>query len=224
MRVLVVEDYAPLRRSLVRGLKEAGYAVDAVEDGNDGLEYASTDSYDVVVLDVMLPGIDGFEVLRTLRSRNIASRVLLLTARDQVRDRVHGLDLGADDYLVKPFALAELLARIRSLVRRRHQMHSPVLSIGPLEIDTGGRVVKRDGSTVDLTAREYSILEILALRAGRTVTREEICDAIYDFQAERSSNVVDVYIGYLRKKIERPGEPKLLETRRGLGYILGDKA
>ncbi|MEZ4649546.1 MAG: response regulator transcription factor [Candidatus Eisenbacteria bacterium] len=221
MRVLIVEDYAPLRRSLLRGLKEAGYAVDAVEDGNDGLEYASTDSYDVVVLDVMLPGLDGFEVLKALRSRNVSSRILLLTARDQVKDRVHGLDLGADDYLVKPFALAELLARIRALVRRRHEASSPVLSVGPLEIDTGGRQVKRDGETIDLTAREYSILEILAHRAGRIVTRDEIYDAIYDFQAERSSNVVDVYIGYLRKKIERPGEPKLLETRRGLGYVLG---
>ncbi len=220
MRVLVVEDYAPLRRSLERGLREAGYAVDAVADGADGLAYARCDVYDVVVLDVMLPSMDGLTVLERLRGDGNAARVLLLTARDTVDDRVNGLDRGADDYLVKPFAFEELLARVRALVRRRHRQARPTITIDDLEIDTSARAVRRGGEPVELTAREYSILEVLARRVDQVVTRDEIWDAIYDFDAERGSNVVDVYVGYIRRKLERNGRRRLLHTRRGIGYVL----
>lgn len=201
MRILVVEDYEPLRRSLVRGLTEAGFAVDGVGNGEEGLNYATSVTYDVVVLDLMLPGSDGFEVIRGLRATNSESRILVLTARGSVDDRVRALDLGADDYLVKPFAFAELKARVRALQRRRYQQASPVIRVGELEIDTSARVVRRAGRAVDLTAREYSILEVLAAGRGRVISRDEILDRIYDFGAERNSNLVDVYIGYLRRKL-----------------------
>jgi DNA-binding response OmpR family regulator len=222
MRVLVVEDYPPLRTSVARGLREAGHAVDVAADGTEGLALATASDYDVVVLDLMLPGTDGLTVLRTLRARRAEARVLILTARDGLKDRVRGLDLGADDYLVKPFALEELLARVRALVRRRYGAASPVVRIAGLEIDTGGRVVLANGERVDLTAREYSILEVLALRAGRIVTREEISEHVYDWAADVASNVVDVYVGYLRRKLGAAGLPPLIRTHRGIGYSLGE--
>lgn len=220
MRILVIEDYEPLRRSLVRGLREAGYAVDSASDGEEGSDFAEAAPYDVIVLDIMLPRRDGFAVLRRLRDRKSPSRVLILTAKDRVDDRVRGLDLGADDYLVKPFAFDELMARVRALQRRRYEQTSPTIKIADLEIDTNARVVRLSGRPVDLTAREYSILELLAARKGQVVTRDEISDRIYDFDAERNSNVVDVYIGYLRRKLESDGTPRLIHTRRGLGYVL----
>jgi DNA-binding response OmpR family regulator len=224
MRILVVEDYPPLRLSLTRGLREAGYAVDAVADGEQALAYAEAGDYDLIVLDIMLPVVDGLSVLRRLREERRPARVLLLTAKDTVADRVSGLDLGADDYLVKPFAFAELLARVRALVRRAYAKAAPTIRVGDLEIDTAARRVRRAGREIELTAREYSILEILAHRAGCVVTRDEISAAIYDFDAEPGSNIVDVYIGYLRRKIEGEGEARLIRTRRGLGYVLDGEA
>ncbi len=220
MRILVVEDYTPLRHSLTRGLREAGYAVDAVADGEHGLAYIEAGAYDLIVLDIMLPVIDGLTLLRSLRAKRRPDRVLLLTAKDSVTDRVGGLDLGADDYLVKPFAFEELLARVRVLVRRGYDKSSPTIRIADLEIDTAARRVRRGSRDVELTAREYSILEFLAHRAGHVVTRDEIWESIYDFESEHGSNVVDVYVGYLRRKLELAGEPRLIRTRRGLGYVL----
>jgi len=220
MRILVVEDFPPLRMSLARGLREAGYAVDAVSDGNTAFSYAEAHDFDVIVLDIMLPGMDGLALLERLRSRHHPAQVLLLTARDTVEDRVNGLDRGADDYLVKPFAFDELLARVRALVRRRHTRPSPEIHVDDLVVDTAARRVTRGGKDIDLTAREYSILEVLALRTGQTLTRDEISDAIYDFAEEHGSNVVDVYIGYIRKKLRAAGDTPLIHTRRGLGYML----
>lgn len=221
MRVLLVEDYAPLRESIAQALQEAGYAVDASADGEDGLWHARSNEYDAVVLDIMLPKLDGLAVLKRLRQSGRRTPVLLLTARDTVEDRVTGLDAGADDYLIKPFALPELLARVRSLVRRGYDAADPLVRVHDLEIDTVGRSVQRAGKRIELTAREYALLEYLALRAGHVVSRAEIWEHVYDFRFEVESNVVDVYIGYLRKKLERPGRPRLIQTRRGQGYVLG---
>ena len=220
MRILVVEDYPSLRQSVTRGLREAGFAVDAVADGVEGLSFAETGSYDVILLDIMLPGMDGLAILKRLRAQRCPSRVLVVTAKDALRDRVTGLDIGADDYLVKPFAFEELLARVRVLIRRRYEQSTPLVQIGDLEIDTVGRMVRRGGRNVGLTAREYAILETLAAHAGRVVTREQIEDRVYDFASERGSNVVDVYVGYLRRKLEQDGGSRLIHTRRGLGYVL----
>lgn len=221
MRILVVEDYAPLRTSLAQGLSEQGFAVDSASDGEEGLWYARSAAYDVIVLDLMLPKVDGWTVLRRLRAEDNPAGVLVLTARDALDDRIAGLDLGADDYLVKPFALAELLARVRALVRRRYGIKDPVLRIADLEINTRSRGVMRGGAPIELTAREYALLEYLASRAGELVSRTDIWEHVYDFHASAQSNVVDVYIGYLRKKLDRPGSPALIHTRRGQGYVLG---
>ena len=220
MRVLVIEDYLPLRRSITQGLREAGFVVDASGDGEDGLWHARTNDYDVVVLDLMLPRLDGLSLLKRLRQAGSLVHVLILTARDGVEDRVHGFDLGADDYLVKPFAFEELVARVRALVRRKYGAKSPVLRVADLEIDTGARRARRAGRVLDLTAREYALLHYFALRAGRLVTRPEIWEHLYDFASETSSNVVDVYVGYLRRKLEDDGLPRLIHTRRGEGYVL----
>jgi len=220
MRALVVEDYAPVRTAVVEGLTENGFAVDSSADGEEGLWFAQQNPYDVIVLDLMLPKLDGLGVLQKLRASGSTVPVLVLTARDGVDDRVRGLDTGADDYLVKPFAFAELLARVRVLVRRRYDA-APVIRIGDLEIDTTKRAVKRGDESIVLSAREYALLEYLALRAGQLVTRTEIWEHVYDFHSDAHSNVVDVYIGYLRKKLEREGAAKLIHTRRGQGYVLG---
>jgi DNA-binding response OmpR family regulator len=224
MRILVVEDYEPLRRSLVKGLREDGHAVDDSGDGEEGLSYAEASVYDVIILDVMLPGMDGFRILKRLRDRQSPSRVLILTAKDTVDDRVRGLDLGADDYLIKPFAFEELKARLRALERRAYRRTSPVITIGDLEVDTSARLVRLAGEHVEMTAREYSILEFLAVRKGEVVTRDQISSRIYDFNTDRDSNIVDVYIGYLRKKLERTGHARLIHTRRGFGYVLDDES
>ena len=221
MRVLIVEDYSPLRRSLAQGLQEAGFAVDASADGEDGLWHAQSNDYDVIVLDLMLPRLDGLTVLQRLRQAGKSVHVLILTARDGLGDRVRGIDAGAADYLVKPFAFEELLARVRALVRRKYAAKSPCLRVGDLEIDTNARKVRRAGRDVELTAREYALLHFLALRHGQLVTRPEIWEHIYDFASETQSNVVDVYIGYLRRKLEARGQPRLIHTRRGEGYMLG---
>jgi DNA-binding response OmpR family regulator len=218
--VLIVEDYGPLLRSVGQGLREAGYAVDAVSDGEDGLATAEASPFDAIVLDLMLPTLDGFEILRRLRQGGSSAAVLVLTARDAVRDRVRALDLGADDYLVKPFAFEELLARLRAIIRRRYQAPASVIRVGDLEIDAVARSVRRAGRTIGLSAREYALLEYLAARRGQVVSRTEIWDHLYDFASDPSSNVVDVYIGYLRKKIDSQEAVKLIHTRRGQGYVL----
>ncbi len=222
MRVLLVEDYAPVRNSVTQGLREAGFAVDAASEGEEGLWYATSNEYDVIVLDLMLPKIDGLTILSRLRQAGNAAAVLILTARDALDDRVKGLNLGADDYLVKPFAFEELLARVRAMVRRKYEAKDPVIRIEDLEIDTSARTVRRAEKVIELTAREYALLQFLALRRGQVVSRTDIWEHVYDFNAVTESNVVDVYIGYLRKKIERPDLPKLIHTRRGQGYVLGD--
>jgi DNA-binding response OmpR family regulator len=221
MRVLVIEDYEPLRKSLTQGIEEAGFAVDASGDGAEGLWYARSHDYDAIVLDLMLPSLDGLSILSKLRREGASAGILILTAKDTLADRVKGLDLGADDYLVKPFALAELLARLRALVRRKYDASDPIIRIDDLEIDTGGRTVSRGGRRIDLSAREYGLLEFLAMRAGRVVSRTDVWEHVYDFHCDPGSNVVDVYVGYLRRKIEGPGQAKLIHTRRGQGYLLG---
>ena len=223
MRVLLVEDFELLRDSLAQGLREAGYAVDAAADGEEGLWYAQSNPYDVFILDLMLPKIDGLTLLKKLRENNSHTHVLILTARDSPEDRVRGLDLGADDYLPKPFVFAELLARVRALVRRKYQIKSPVVRVADLEVDTSARLVRRGGKPIDLSPREYVLLEFLAARAGTVVTRGDIWEHLYDFNSENDSNVVEVFIAHLRKKIEEAGRPRLIHTRRGHGYLLGEQ-
>jgi DNA-binding response OmpR family regulator len=220
MRVLLVEDYMPLRESVTQALEEAGFAVDASADGEEGLWYARSSDYDAIVLDIVLPKLDGLSVLQQLRKAGSRTPVLLLTAKDTVADRVTGLDLGADDYLVKPFALEELLARVRALLRRKYDAADPIIHVQDLEVNTVSRIVRRGGERIDLTAREYALLEFLARRMGEIVSRTEIWEHVYDFRSNVESNVVDVYVGYLRKKIERGGLPRLIHTRRGQGYVL----
>lgn len=222
MRILLIEDYGPLRKSVAQGLRETGYAVDTAGDGEEGLWYASANDYDAIILDLMLPKLDGLTILRRLRKEGNAVHVLILTARDSLEDRVRGLNLGADDYLVKPFAFDELVARVRALVRRRYAAKEPVLRVADLEVDTLARRVRRGGQAIDLTAREYALLEFLAARAGRPVSRTEIWDHLYDFAAEPRSNVINVYVGRLRRKLESGGRPRILHTRRGMGYVLGE--
>ncbi len=220
MRLLVIEDYAPLANSVCQGFREAGYAVELARDGAEGLALAMGAPFDALILDVMLPGLDGFEVLKAIRAAHRDLGVVLLTARDAVKDRVHGLDLGADDYLVKPFAFEELLARVRSVIRRRYKSPTGTFKVGDLELDASSRIVTRAGIPIVLSAKEFALLEYLISRRGEIVTRAEIWDHAYDFASEPSSNVVDVYIGYLRKKIDQGHEVKLIHTRRGQGYVV----
>ena len=220
MRVLIIEDSERLQRSLSTGLRKAGYAVDVTGNGKDGLWYARSNDYDVIVLDLMLPGLDGLSLLRQLRAAGRDTHVLILTAKDTIEDRVLGLRTGADDYLIKPFAFDELLARVQTLARRQHGVKNPQITIGDLRVDTAARTCRRGEEPIDLSAREYAVLEYLALRHGQVVTRTEIEHHIYDDQAEPMSNVVDAAIYALRKKIDLPDAPSLIHTRRGLGYVL----
>lgn len=210
-----------MQKSLAKGLREADFAVDVTGDGKEGLWYAMSNDYDVIILDLMLPKLDGMSILKQIRAENKNNHVLILTAKDTVEDRIKGLDLGADDYMVKPFAFGELLARIRALMRRRYEHKSPGIKIDDLHIDTVSRRVWRANEEIILTSREYMLLEYLAGRAGQVVSRTDIWEHIYEFNSEASSNVVDVYVGYLRKKIEKESKPPLLRTIRGQGYILG---
>jgi DNA-binding response OmpR family regulator len=223
MRVLLVEDHKPLVRSLKRGLEEEGFAVDVAEDGEEGDFKGRTANYDVIILDLMLPKMDGLSVLKSWRRMGLKTQVLLLTARDTTEDKVAGLDLGADDYLTKPFQLEELLARLRALIRRSHQVKDPVLRAHDLEIDTAARTVKRAGQHIHLTPREYALLHLLAYNRGKVVTRSMIWEHLYDEYDENTSNVVDVYIRYLRNKIDKGFDKRLIRNIRGVGYILGDE-
>ncbi|GAA5483606.1 response regulator transcription factor [Haloferula sargassicola] len=220
MRCLLVEDYPPLRENVAECLREEGHVVDASATGDEGLWFARNHPYDVIVLDIMLPNVDGLTILRKLRELQDKTPVLVISARDSVDQRVEGLDAGADDYLVKPFALAEMVARVRALVRRRYDRESPKLVTGDLEIDTVCRKVHRAGEEIQLTPREYALLEYLAYRAGHPVTRTDIWEHVYEDQEGGSSNTVDVYIGYLRKKLNAGGRPELIHTRRGVGYLI----
>jgi two-component system copper resistance phosphate regulon response regulator CusR len=220
MRILIIEDYGPLRQAIAQRLREEAFQVDEAVDGEQGLHLARTNEYPLILLDLMLPDRDGMEVLSDLRARGSDTAVLIMTARDAVPERITGLDAGADDYLVKPFALDELMARVRVLIRRRYGHNHSVLVVGDLEIDLRKRMARRGGVPISLTAREFALLELLALRRGGLVTRREIWEQIYDLNYEAVSNVVDVYIAHLRKKIERPGMVRLIHTRRGEGYVL----
>jgi len=224
MRILVVEDYLRLQRSLGTALRKSGYAVDLAGDGEEGLWQAESHQYDVIVLDIMLPKLDGLAVLERLRRRGSKVHVLVLTARDAISDRVQGLQAGADDYLVKPFALEEFLARVQALCRRAYGTKQNILVAGDLEVDILGRTVRRAGQPVELTAREYLLLEYLACRRGQVVSRGEIEDHIYDGQVDPMSNVVDSAICSLRKKLNGASAASLIHTRRGLGYVLEDAA
>ena len=184
--------------------------------------FTETTEFDVIVLDIMLPKKDGWSILEQLRQRGSQAHVLVLTAKDQLADRIRGLNLGADDYLVKPFAFEELLARVAALVRRKYNSKSPVIRVADLEIDRNTRTVRRSGEKIDLSAKELSLLEFLALRPGRVVSRDEISEHVYDFTSIPGSNVIDVYIRLLRRKLERADWPRLIHTRRGLGYVFGD--
>ncbi|MFG0328696.1 MAG: response regulator transcription factor [Phycisphaerales bacterium] len=220
MHILLVEDSRRLRDSLQTGLRRCGYAVDAAEDGEAGLRYALYNPYDVVVLDLMLPKLDGLSVLRQMRENEIDSHVLILTARGSVPDRVDGLREGADDYLVKPFAFDELVARIEALVRRRYDEKNPTIVVGPLTVDTTARLVMHDGSEIQLSRREYALLEYLAYRQGEIIDRREIEDHLYGEDNFPMSNAVDRLVCALRKKLEISGAESLIATRRGLGYVL----
>lgn len=215
MRVLVVEDEPELLDAVATALREEEYAVDTAGDGEDGLAKATTWDYDAILLDVMMPRLDGWEVLTRLR-RERKTPVLLLTARDAVADRVRGLDAGADDYLVKPFALAELLARVRALVRRSAGQPSPEIVVGEVVIDTARKAVRRQGSDVVLTAREYAIVELLAMRRGQVVSRTHLYEHLFDENDDTLSNLIEVHVSNIRKKLGRD----FIATRRGLGYVV----
>jgi len=220
MRILLVEDYLPLQKSLAKGLREADFAVDVTGDGKEGLWYSKSNEYDVIILDIMLPGLDGLSILKQLRDAGNKTHILILTAKDTLEDKVKGLDFGADDYLIKPFAFEELLARLRALTRRNYQQKRTCITIEDIKIDLNKQQVYKNGQLVILTPREYALLEYLAMRAGEIVTRTDIWEHVYDFNSSATSNVVDVYIGYLRKKLETQGKAALIHTIRGRGYML----
>jgi DNA-binding response OmpR family regulator len=218
--VLLVEDHKPLVRALRQGLEEEGFAVDVALDGEEADYKARTATYDAIVLDLMLPKKDGMTLLQEWRKGGLQAHVLVLTARGTLDDKVRGLDTGADDYLTKPFELEELLARLRALIRRGHQVKDPVIRVLDLEIDTATRTVKRGGQAIHLTPREYALLQFLAFHRGRVVSRTMIWEHLYDEHDENTSNVVDVYIRYLRNKIDKGFDPPLILTRWGEGYLL----
>ncbi|HEX2911222.1 MAG TPA: two-component system response regulator RppA [Chloroflexia bacterium] len=220
MRILLVEDNRRLNLSLKTSLIEEGYAVDSAFDGPEALDLAEVTPYDSLILDVMLPGMDGLEVCRTLRLRGVKTPILMLTARDSVDDRVRGLDSGADDYLVKPFAMTELLARLRALLRREASNKSGLLEVADLSVDPATHFVERAGQDIKLTAKEYTLLEYFMRHPNQLLTREMVENHIWSYDFESSSNVVDVYVRRLRRKVDDPFEIKLLETVRGAGYRL----
>ncbi len=219
MRVLIVEDELSIAAYLKRGLEENGYAVDSASTGGEALEWTKSVPFDVIVLDVMLPEIDGFAVCRQLRRRKCSTPVLMLTARTGLDDRVKGLDAGADDYLSKPFALKELLARLRALTRRSSEIpKNPVIQLADLRVDTRSHRVTRGGKTIKLTAKAFAILECMLRSPDRVLTRAEIAEHVWNYDSVNQSNIVDVYIRNLRRSIDDPFEPKLIHTIRGTGY------
>lgn len=226
MRVLVVEDEHKIANAIKRGLELETYAVDVAYDGDSGLSSAQADDYDLIILDRMVPGsIDGVGICKSLRDAGDHTPVLFLTAKDQVRDRVAGLDAGADDYLVKPFAFEELLARMRALLRRPQDSVGMVLTSGSLKLDTATYAVERDGKQIHLSRREFALLEFMMRNQNRVLSKDAIMNHVWDFDADILPNTVEVYMGYLRSKIEKPFKsPSLIHTQRGFGYIFGAKA
>jgi DNA-binding response OmpR family regulator len=221
MRILVVEDERKVASFIRQGLAEEGHVVEVAGDGAVALELVlGSPAYDLVVLDVMLPKRDGLDVLKTLRARGVRTAVLILTARDAVADKVAGLDLGADDYLTKPFAFEELLARVRALLRRGTDQRASVLRLGDLALDPVTREARRGGRRIELTAREYSLLDYFLRQPGRVLTRPMIAEHVWGLDFDSESNIIDVYIGYLRRKVDAPGESRLLHTVRGSGYVM----
>ena len=220
MKLLVVEDSQRLSNALREGLRRLGFTVDLARNGRDGLAFAESNDYDVIVLDIMLPGLDGLSLLKKLRDRGRRAQVLILSAKDQVQDRVKGLELGADDYLIKPFAFEELVARIKVLARRRHDLKQPLVKVGSTCVDTARRVATVDGREVILTPREYSLLEYLALRRGRVVSKSQLHEALYDADSETESNVIEVLVSNVRRKIRQCGADNIVRTRRGFGYFI----
>lgn len=223
MRLLVVEDEPSLLKTIAKRLKEKGYSVDTAKNGKDGLAFAEAGDYDGIILDIMLPIIDGLTILKKLRANKVLAPVLLLTARDAIQDRVEGLDLGADDYLVKPFSFDELLARIRALLRRQGENREVVLGIGDLTLDTTTHVATRKGKNIELTTKEYAVLEYLLRNKEQLLTKSQIIEHVWDYSFDYNSNIVEVYIRYLRRKIDDDFEPKLIHTMRGSGYILKEQ-
>lgn len=220
MRILLVEDEPDAARMLAKGLREEAYAIDLAADGEQALEQVYLNNYDLIILDVMLPGRNGFDVCRELRATGSAVPILMLTARDAIEDRVEGLDSGADDYLPKPFDFEELLARVRALLRRRPALYPKVITIADLSIDTRARRVRRAGRDVELTAKEYALLEYLARRAGEVVGRADIAEHVWDETYDPFSKVIEVFIQRLRRKVDEAHDLKLIRTRRGEGYTL----
>lgn len=220
MRLLVVEDEYKIARFIRKGLIEEGYAVDIARNGEEALSYATSAPYDLIILDLLIPKIDGITVCRRLRESSLAVAILILTAKDSIEDRVTGLDAGADDYLVKPFAFAELLARIRALLRRPQSMTSNILQVSDLVLDLTRHRAERNGAPVDLAPTEYSLLEYLMRNACQVLTRTQILQHVWDYDFYGGSNIVDVYIRYLRKKIDEGHHKKLIRTIRGVGYSI----
>jgi len=223
MRILVVEDEKKLSAFIKRGLKEAGYAVDTADNGEEGLFLAETNPYDLIILDIMLPVLDGIKVCRQLRQGRVDIPVLMLTARDDVDDKISGLDAGADDYLTKPFSFPEFLARVRALLRRKNAVKITRLKVADLEIDQAARKVSRAGADIELTPTEYGLLEYLMLNNGHVVTRTMLSEHVWNDDFDAFSNVINVYINYLRKKVDHGHDRKLIHSLRGVGYILKDK-
>ena len=223
MRILVVEDEINLNELITEKLKDEHYGVDSCLDGKEALEYISMVDYDVIILDVMLPKINGFEVLKSIRSKNNRTPVILLTARSSIEDRVKGLDYGANDYLVKPFAFDELLARIRVMLRYSSENVNNIFTVADLTVDCDSRKVERNGNNIKLSAREFTLLEYMIRNKGKVLTRDKIEEHIWNFDYEGGTNVIDVYIRYLRKKIDDEYTPKLLHTIRGVGYVLREE-
>lgn len=220
MKLLVVEDEESLNEVIVKHLKKQGYSVDSCLDGDSVSYYLEMSEYDAVLLDVMLPGKSGFDILREMRQNGDDTPVLMLTARDSVEDKVKGLDTGADDYLTKPFSFDELMARIRMITRKRAGKHSNVYTYDDLVVDSGAKTVTRAGESIDLSAKEFALLELLIMNKGIVLTRETIEDHLWDYEYEGASNMVDVYIRYLRKKIDEGHDRKLIQTVRGQGYVM----
>ncbi len=222
MKILLVEDESKLADFIRKALAEERYTVDVVHDGEEALAAADIGAYDLFILDIMLPGIDGLTVCKELRGREISSPILLLTAKSKLYDKVRGLDLGADDYLTKPFDLEELLARVRALLRRQKQKKTVILRVGDLTLNQADRKVARAGQTIELTAKEYALLRYLMLNAGEVVPRTMIIEHVWDVESAAFTNVVDVYINYIRGKVDRGFHPPLIHTVRSVGYIIKD--
>ena len=220
MRLLVVEDEKKVANFIKQGLEEEGYAVDVALNGEEGLGMALDQVHDLVILDISLPKMDGFQVLKRLRQQKVNTPVLLLTVRATIEDKVLGLDAGADDYLTKPFAFQELLARVRALLRRRAEAEPALLQIGELILDPARRIVSRGGEKIDLTSKEFALLEYFMRNPGRVLTRTMIIEHVWNYDFDTMTNIIDVYVNYLRKKIDSDREPKLIHTVRGVGYVL----